>query len=399
MRRRLVMLTAFAIAVIARPVGAGLLTISAAGTTGPGGTITFSEIGQIDPSSANVNIDFTAAGTIPITFTVSDSSPVSIYGNDVNDTLATWIGFTASVVSGSATFQDPNDLFNPYSTYSDTPGWTVSLLNQGTTAVFAGGQIAQGVSLDTFLGLVVSDASTPVTVVLSASVPEPPALALALVAGLIVGTVFLRRRSWAHHGVVAATAASVLAGPAQAAGPQVVPAYQNALSIQSVGQVGGRPTQITFGPSGLLYAMTADEGVFSYVYDSATGALSSPVNAVPNVQGIGIGFHGNNMYISLFDGTIHKLDDANNNGIWGETGELDAAIVTGIPWAITRSTRSRSWATRSMSASAGARSTGTWGPGPAGRSTIRAAGDSFPAGSAGPGGIRPTTAPSPGSRI
>jgi hypothetical protein len=37
------------------------------------------------------------------------------------------------------------------------------------------------------------------------------------------------------------------------------------------------------------------------------------------------------MYLSLFDGTIHKLRDDNGNGIWGESGELDVAIVTGIP--------------------------------------------------------------------
>jgi hypothetical protein len=88
---------------------------------------------------------------------------------------------------------------------------------------------------------------------------------------------------------------------------------------------------MTFGPSGLLYVMTTNQGVFSYVYDATTGALSSPVNAVPKAQGIGIAFHGNSMYLSLFDGTVHKLDDANGNGVWGEAGELDVAIVTGIP--------------------------------------------------------------------
>src|SRR5262249_5414689 len=34
---------------------------------------------------------------------------------------------------------------------------------------------------------------------------------------------------------------------------------------------------------------------------------------------------------TLFDGSIHKVDDKNGNGIWGEVGELDVAIVTGIP--------------------------------------------------------------------
>jgi hypothetical protein len=77
--------------------------------------------------------------------------------------------------------------------------------------------------------------------------------------------------------------------------------------------------------------MTVETGVYSFVYDPTTGNLSSPVNAVPNVHGIGIGFHGNNMYISLMDGTIDKLNDANGNGIWGEAGELNVAIVTGLP--------------------------------------------------------------------
>ena len=99
------------------PVEASIVTISPTGTTGPGGTITFSEIGQLDlggdPSSANVNTNFTAAGVIPITFTVSDDTPVSIYGNDVNGTTATWTAFTATIVSGTATFYDLNDPYNP----------------------------------------------------------------------------------------------------------------------------------------------------------------------------------------------------------------------------------------------------------------------------------------------
>ena len=65
------------------PAAADFLTISPSGTSGTGGTITFAEIRQDDLSSANVNTDFTASGTIPIMFTIPDKSPVSIYGNDV----------------------------------------------------------------------------------------------------------------------------------------------------------------------------------------------------------------------------------------------------------------------------------------------------------------------------
>ncbi len=138
--RRLAVLAALVLGgMCSRSVEAELLTISPTGSTGPGGTITFAQIGPQDLTSANLNTDFTALSFIPVIFTVSDTSPISIYGNDVNDTSTVWSGFTATVVSGTATFQDPNDPYNPYSTYSDMPGWTVSLANQNTTAIFSGG--------------------------------------------------------------------------------------------------------------------------------------------------------------------------------------------------------------------------------------------------------------------
>ena len=117
----------------------------------------------------------------------------------------------------------------------------------------------------------------------------------------------------------------------RAGGPQVVAAYQNNFTIQQVGSVPGLPAQMTFGPSGLLYVATVDAGVVSFVYNPSNGTLSSPVNASPNVHGIGVAFHGSHMYQSSTDGSIHKLNDTNGNGVWGETGELDVAIVTGIP--------------------------------------------------------------------
>src|SRR5262249_11614452 len=157
-----------------------ITTISPAGTTGPGGIITFSEIGALDPTSANVNTDFTALGPIPVTATVS-GSPIAIYGSNVNDTAATWTGFTASIIDGSATFHEPNNPFDPYGTYSDLSGWSVSLANQDRTAVFSGGSIAPGDALDTFLGLVVTDLSSPITISLAAIIPEPPSWVLAAV--------------------------------------------------------------------------------------------------------------------------------------------------------------------------------------------------------------------------
>jgi hypothetical protein len=77
--------------------------------------------------------------------------------------------------------------------------------------------------------------------------------------------------------------------------------------------------------------MTVDAGPISFVYNQTNGRLSSPIKASPKVHGIGIAFHGNNMYLTSTDGSIHKLNDANGNGVWGEVGELDVAIVNGIP--------------------------------------------------------------------
>ncbi len=342
MIRRFCLLSAMAAAMTASPAGAGFLTISPAGTTGPGGTILSSEIGPNDPTAAFVNNGFTAPGRISFTFTASDGSPLAIYGSEINNSASTWSSFTASVVSGAATFQAPNDPFNPYGTYSNSPGFLVTLSNGGGMATFSGGMIAPGDSLDAVLGLVVSDPSRPVTIDLtpvaaSTSVPAPPAALLSAIGAAILGLGRQGRRLRARvaraiPAVAAVAAAVALTSPvARADGPRVVAAYQQGFTLGAVGTVPGSPTQMTFGPDGRLYAMTADAGAISFAYDPATGALSSPVHAAPGVRGIGIAFHGRTMYLSSFDGTIHKLDDAGNNGIWGEPGELDVAIVTGLP--------------------------------------------------------------------
>jgi hypothetical protein len=333
-RRSLWTMVALIIAMTGQSSSAGLVFISPTGSSGPGGTITFSEIGPFDNTYANVNSDFTAIGTIPVLFMVSDSSPVSIYGSDVNDTLSTWIGFTATIGVGSATFLDPNDPYGSFSTYSDTPGWSVTLANGGTEAIFSGGSIAPGDSLDTFLGLAVSDPSAPVTLVLQplVSVPTPPSLALTAIAGAIVGIGRLARRARFGRSITLLLAVLVLSpGLARAGEPQVVAAYQGNFTLAAVGTVPGLPTQMALGPDGLLYVMTTDAGPIRFNYDQATGTLTSLGAAAPQVQGIGIGFQGSNMYLTSFDGTIHKLTDNNGDGIWGGACELDVAIVTGLP--------------------------------------------------------------------
>jgi glucose/arabinose dehydrogenase len=319
------------------PAGASIVTISPSGSTGAGGSITFSEIGSQDTNSANVNTDFSSSGMIAIVFTVSDSSPVAIYGNDVNDTLSTWDAFTATIVSGSASFYDLNDPYgfnSTYGTYALPADWSVSLINGGNTAVFTGGSVVPGDSIFTSLGFVVTDPSQPVTVELSAIVPEPTSIVPASLAVVILGLARCRRQWRRRRTTFAlAAAAALVLMPAQSpgAGPQVVAAYQKNFTIEQVGTVAGHPTQMAFGPSGLVYVMTADAGPVSYTYNPATGALTQSANAAPNVVGIGIAFHGTDMYLTSTDGTIHKLQDTNQNGVWGEHGELDVAIVTGIP--------------------------------------------------------------------
>lgn len=326
-----------AVLLMARPAGAAFVAISPEGPAGPGGSITFSQIGPFDTSSANVNTDFSSTGPISITFSASDRSPVSIYGDNVNDTGTTWVGFSAMVVAGLATFQAPNDPFDPQGTYTNTRGFSVSLADGGRTALFQGGTIAPGDSLDTFLGLSVTDPSRAVTVTLtpivrSAAVPEPTSLALsAIAATLALVRLGLRGRKAALALAASCSIAALTPGVARAQSPRIAPAYEARLAIAPAGTVGGGPTQMTFGPGGRLYMMTTDAGVISYAYDRATGALSAPINAAPGVRGIGIGFRDSTMYTSGFDGSIHKLTDDNANGVWGEAGELDVAIVTGIP--------------------------------------------------------------------
>jgi hypothetical protein len=129
----------------------------------------------------------------------------------------------------------------------------------------------------------------------------------------------------------AALAASALIGAARA--QTVEAAYRRQLRLRPLATLAANPTQMAWGPDRRLYVMTTGGGVLSYAYDRASGALSDPKVAVSGVGGIGIAFHGAAMYLTVFHGTILKLDDRNGNGVWGEAaaGERRVPIVTGLP--------------------------------------------------------------------
>lgn len=151
-----------------------------------------------------------------------------------------------------------------------------------------------------------------------------------------------------YLGCVAATlftAAPTLAQPA------IAPAYQSNLIVETLTPINANPTQMAFGPDGRLYVMTTGGGVFSYAYNTTTGALTDSKVAATGVAGVGIAFHTSTsngktyMYVTGFDdgglndgdgirkghGYILKLGDDNGNGIYGESGELRVQIVNNLP--------------------------------------------------------------------
>ena len=318
--------TALAVA----PAVAGIVAIGPGSQPGAGGTIVSAEITPGDASSAYLNLDFTAMAPVEVAILASNASPVATYGSAINDTASTWTGFSVRVVDGSTTFLALNDPNDPYGSYSDLPGWSVALSGDGRTLSFSGGRIAPGDSLDQVLGLSVAGTPGATTLAFAPVVPEPATGALCLL-GLGLFACALRRGRARTAATLLPALAAAAALPVHADGPQVVADWQAQLAIQPVGSIAGLPTQMAFGPDGRLYVMTVDHGPIGLHWDAATGALSLPVDAAPAIRGLGIAFHGANMYLSALDGTIHKLGDANGNGVWGEPGELDVAIVTGLP--------------------------------------------------------------------
>lgn len=124
--------------------------------------------------------------------------------------------------------------------------------------------------------------------------------------------------------------------PSQADTPvSIAPAHTQYLQINLIsGSLfdSNNPSQITqmaFDSEQRLYAITLDKGVFSFFYDINTGTLSDMKQAV-NINGLGIGFHGNTMYL-ISDDKLVRLTDDNGNGVWGEDGETRVNIVEGIP--------------------------------------------------------------------
>lgn len=126
------------------------------------------------------------------------------------------------------------------------------------------------------------------------------------------------------------SALAVLALTAAARAQTVVAPYQQQMEIQLLATLTANPTQMAWGPDRRLYLTTAYGDVLSYAYDVKAGTLSDSKIAVPHVNGLGIAFYHQAMYISTGDGIL-KLDDKNGNGVWGEAGELKVPIVTGIP--------------------------------------------------------------------
>ncbi len=114
--------------------------------------------------------------------------------------------------------------------------------------------------------------------------------------------------------------------------PVVAPAFADKLVVEPVAALAVQPAQLAWGPDRRLYMMTVSGGgVIRYDYDTRTGTVSNPRTVVPDVYGVGIAFHGTNMYISTFGGAIRKIRDNDGDGNWGEPGETNVAVVTGIP--------------------------------------------------------------------
>jgi glucose/arabinose dehydrogenase len=157
--------------------------------------------------------------------------------------------------------------------------------------------------------------------------------------------------------VLGLTATAVLADAASAAAQQLVndPIVQaNFTGISQIGSNVGNVTQMVFGPDGRLYVATFTSGVKRYDY-SPTGGLTNPTTVWSRTAdpangqfngSLGIAFHqdpllGTVMYLApaVSSGfnvalnrtqSIIRLTNNNENGTWGEPGEVNQAIVNNL---------------------------------------------------------------------
>ena len=127
--------------------------------------------------------------------------------------------------------------------------------------------------------------------------------------------------------VVVVNLVTALAG----ADPSITSTFSSMFQMGSSLNTTARATQMTWGPDNRVYVSSDNNGVQSYAYNKSTGTLSDSRQAVSGINGLGIAFHGGDMYLSSLNGSIYKLTDSNHNGIFGETNETKVAIVTGIP--------------------------------------------------------------------
>jgi glucose/arabinose dehydrogenase len=149
--------------------------------------------------------------------------------------------------------------------------------------------------------------------------------------------------------VVFSCATPVATGQTLSSNPLV---QLNFTGITQIGSSIGPVAQMTFGPDGKLYVATFGTGVKRYDYD-ANGNLSNGITVWSRtasgnqVNGsLGIAFHqdatlGNVMYIapavtSSFNvetniiQSIVRLTDNDNDGNWGEAGEVNQSIVDNL---------------------------------------------------------------------
>jgi glucose/arabinose dehydrogenase len=129
----------------------------------------------------------------------------------------------------------------------------------------------------------------------------------------------------------------------------IAPAHASNLTISNIGSAffntganRSRVTQMTFGPGPdpaktYLYLSSNERGVRRAEYNPATGSFVGGLTTVSSINGNGIAFHGNTMYLtdaysssaasSVALSRLWRASDNNNDGIY----ETSVPIVEGIP--------------------------------------------------------------------